>query len=186
MASAGSLYWFPSHSMSLEILHGFSSCPPKRSILIPTRKGLPGYGTENSHHFTISLYTWLLFCKSHRLTAALWFQTLFHWPRRTSAGIRAWVLEEVFPAGNLKDGLKSEWNDDELSGGTRGRHDVTAITAALRSESVADAADCSPHWIHLHTSDYVNSGELSLPKWCIHLCLCCIWNDCNTASIDRV
>lgn len=33
------------------------------------------------------------------------------------------------------------------------------------SVSVADAADCSLNKIHLQTSDYVNSGKLSQPKW---------------------
>lgn len=82
MASAGSPYWFPSHSMSLESLHGFSSCPPKWSITIPTRKGPARVrqGKQSSfHHLLIPGSCFL---------AALWFHTLFHWPQRTSAGIR--------------------------------------------------------------------------------------------------
>ena len=42
--------------------------------------------------------------------------------------------------------------------------DVIALTGALTSVSVADAADCSPHSIHSQTSDYVNSGKLLCPN----------------------
>lgn len=56
--------------------------------------------------------------------------------------------------------------------GARGGQDDIALTGALTSASVADAADCSPHYIHFQTSDYVNLGKLSLPKRCIYHRLC--------------
>lgn len=87
MVSAGSLYWFHRHSRSPEILYGFPSCPPKWSIVIPFQTPLSGEGMENSHHFTISLYTRVLLCQLHYLNAALWFQTLFYWPQRTFTGL---------------------------------------------------------------------------------------------------
>lgn len=93
IVSDGSLYWFHRHSRSLEILYGFSSCPSKWSIVISPRKALPGEGMENSHHFTISLYTWLLFCKPRYLVAVLWIQTLFYGAQGTCIGLSLAALE---------------------------------------------------------------------------------------------
>lgn len=162
LVSAGFLYWFRRHSVSREILYGFSSCHPKWSIVISIRKAKRWKGMENSHHFHHHVYTWPLFCTPQRPKAVLWFHPGLIDPWRSASASPGVMCvcprDHVSSWRSLGRNEIIKWQQSVRE--TRGIHNDTLLTAAYREPKCGRCCWLLPTLEPLQTSDYANSGGL--------------------------